>query len=494
MPGLKDTFDKPQKSSNMLVLNHCVPSLTNDSSSGVLTDKSYHNVMEHLFEFALLEKHLHYQPGRVGQKTAMLRLTYCADAIFTVIRTGASKMKKKTVKAICQHIIQTLPTSDGTYCEEIAQPYLKSICVLLEYRPHVEQLASKVWEEVIDFCLAGIDQYLEENDGEPPGLSRSFSGLGSSSSAANGNSSSRSGSISRQNLEDLFQIVLHLVSAPNAPIVRKYEVLADSTMRFLQLPNPSMGQVHQLAFSTLNSVLMFTRSDRISLSLSISQKAIPVIIRLWQGRAVAKDEMINTVRDEMMILLVHVHLHLEKCITEGTNSDLLSRLGDLADVLREDYEKRSGRDQLHLDDVEMIDIGLETGNRHPFSLSLFRLRPFVLRAERNWTHLQLIGIIERLLRMGKQRSLPDDDPDVDVDDYDNPRKRQKVSSVSDRLLDPLLADDEDSKVAGLQVLPFVLQHCELSTEELSVLVPRLQNCAIDKRGNVASWALLAIAR
>lgn len=430
----------------------------------------------------------------------MPRLTVCVEVVSTVVRVGSSKLKRRTVQAVCQHILQIIPSQTGGYVG-VFVTYLKTLTTLFEHKPHAEQLHAGFWLQLIDFCLTGINQYLDENDGEPSGLSRSFSGLGSSSLASNGHSSSKASSISRQNVDELFQILLCLVSAPNAPLggvlvddnlEDRSEEIAQSTIRFLQLPNSFISQVHQLAFSIINRVLLFTRSDRMPLSLSIAKQAIPIICRFWQGRAVAKDEMINSVRDEMMILLVHIHLYLEKIFLEQDDSDLQTRLEDVADVLRADYARRKSRDQLHLEDIEMIDIGVECTKRHPFTLEIFRLRPFIPRAERNWTQLQLIGTIERLLRKRQQRN--DAKEELEVDEDENPRKRQKRTPVSDRLLDPLITDDEDARVAVLQLLPFVLHNCTLSTEELSALLRQLHIYVQDKRGNVAAWALLAIAR
>ena len=466
-------------------------SLTN-GYSGVLTDKSYHDVFENIFRVAVTEKSTHLHGAKSGQKTALARLVTSADTLSSVTRVATTKLRKKTVKAICQHIIQTLPSSDGEYFEPIAQYYLKTLSTLFKYKPHVEQIREDLWELVLEFCLNGIDRYLEETDGEPAGLSRSFSGLGSGSLAANGNNSSRTGSVSRQNLDDLFQIVLHLVSAPSAPIHTMYGRIADSTLRFLQLPNSSMSQVHQLAFSVFNAVLLFTRSNYVPLSLFLSQQAVPIISRFWQERTLTKDEMTTSVRDQMMTFLIHAHPHLEKSIVDEDEPDFLTRMEGLADVLKADYARRSGRDQLHLDDIEMIDIGVGLVNHHPLNLDGFSLRTFDDRAERNWTHVLLIGVIERLLRMGK-KTTHSDDSDVDGNGI-KPRKRQKVSAVSDRLLDPLIDDDEDSRLAGLHVLPFVLHNCQLTTKELSTLLRQLHICVQDKRGNIAAWALLAVAR
>ena len=64
-------------------------------------------------------------------------------------------------------------------------------------------------------------------------------------------------------------------------------MVADATMRFLQSQGSNASQAHQRAFSTLNAILSFTRTDRILHAQSVAQDAIPVISRLWHGKAVA---------------------------------------------------------------------------------------------------------------------------------------------------------------------------------------------------------------
>jgi ataxia telangiectasia mutated family protein len=219
-----------------------------------------------------------------------------------------------------------------------------------------------------------------------------------------------------------------------------------------------------------------------------------VISRFWQGKAVAKDEMLNSVRDEMLILLFNVHLHLERSIIDDETSELLSRVEDLLDILRADYSRRSDRDQLQLDDLEMSDFGAEPRIDTPFCLRIFKLRPHNYRAERNWAHLQVIGMLERLVGLGHRWGASENAGDQDHEIDKHPRKRQRTMQPCDHLLDPLRSDDERIKMAALQILPFVLQSCQLPESSLIELLATLQTCAGDKRGNTGSWALLAIAR
>lgn len=395
--------------------------------------------------------------------------------------------------AILDHITQTLPNADGEYCEPIAQHYLKTLCILLEHRANVEHLKPSSWDDTVEFCLQGLNQYLDENEVEPSGLSRSLLGSLANSANGNGRTQSQIGSVSRQNAEDLLQILSCLASAPNAPLLPRCDGIANTIIRLLGSQGSTVSQLQKIAFSILNAVLSFTREDQGSLSKVIAQEAIPIICHFWQGKSVAKDEMLSSVRDEMLILLFLIHLHLERIVTQET-SGLASSLSDLLDVVRAEYARRSERDQLQLEDIDMSDLGsVIVDETTPFQLHDFRLRLHNIRAERNWANLQVIGILERLVSLGDQRRNLSVEP-VDEDADKHPRKRQRTAQSSDRLLGPLKSEDQNVRLAGLQILPFVLQQSQLSAPILTHLLDQLGICAADKRGTIASWALVAIAR
>jgi ataxia telangiectasia mutated family protein len=463
-----------------------------------LTDKAYHKIFEGLFQAVLTEKHIFLAARKNTQSSATTRLTACADALKVVVETGATQLKIKTVEAIAEHITQTLPNADSGYCKPLLQPYIKALGTLFNHQVNVERLKSSIWFDVVDFFLEGINQYLACNEGGSSSLSRSYPGgvnlLSGKSVTSSGQTENRQRSLTRQNVEDLFPILLLFVSASRAPLSERYHMVADTTMRFLQSQGSNASQVHQRAFSTLNAVLSFSRIDHISHTQSVAQDAIPVISRFWQGKAVAKDEMLNSVRDETLILLFNVHLHLERSLLDEDTSDLLLQVEDLLKILRADYARRSDRDQLQLDDLEMSDFGAKSRNDTPFGLRIFKLRPHNPKAERNWAHLQIVGMLERLVGLDRQlKSLTvADGHGAEADEH--PRKRQRTVKPSDHLLNPLRSGDERMKTAALQMLPFVLQNCQLPESLLVELLALLQTCAGDKRGSIGSWALLAIAR
>ncbi|RFU31795.1 hypothetical protein B7463_g4570, partial [Scytalidium lignicola] len=478
---LKSIFDRTHKTVNL----------------DILTDKAYHKIYEVIFKFALNEKQSFLAAKKNTQSTAAGRLRNCADVIRITVKAGASKLRWKTVEAIVDHIIQTLPNADGEYCEPISQHYLKALSAVFEHRSNVEHLRVGKWLEVVDFCLHGIELYLEENGGEVDGISPSVGGGESSGFKSLARSSAGhqrlAGSVSRQNAEDLLHCLMCLVAAPNCPLKKRADNVASNIIHFLQSQGSGVSRMHQLAFSIVNYVLIVTIADRTSFTQSLTRDLLPIISRLWQGKAIAKDEMLNSVRDEMLIVLLTTHLHLERSLRdEGFISDLPSKLMDLLSALRADYARRLDRDQLQLTDLDMTDLGSGTKTNRPFILDIFSVRPHNKAAERNWAILYIIGLLERLVKLGTK-----DHTNSDIDDNNEnkqPRKRRRIEGQYDTLLDPLMSEDRAVQLAALQTIPFVLHHCDLTPSTLTELLNRLSICASDKRENIRSWALLAISR
>lgn len=399
--------------------------------------------------------------------------------------------------AVIDHIIQVLPNNDGGYHELLADSYFKALNALFESPVNAERLKPEMWFTVVDFCLQGINEFLGDPDDEPSGLGRTFSGLGTGQSSGSMARTSSRGPARpstkiNQNISDLFQTILQLVSAPNAPLSNRYTAIADSTILLLKSHGSSVGQVHRTAFCILNTILRFTRTDHTVFSRSVACKVIPVMSGIWQGKSLAKDEMLNNVRNEMFIFTFSVFLHLEREVKDAKNEDILSNLEELLDALRADYSARSERDQLQLDDLELL--GQEkTLHASPFHLDLFQLRPHNTKAERNWAILLIIGILERIVSLGQGLKSTTRDDQADTEDI-HPSKRQRTARVLDRILGPLRAIDEKIRTAGLQILPFVLHECQLSASDLAGLIGQLHHCAGDKRANIGSWALIAMAR
>jgi ataxia telangiectasia mutated family protein len=471
--------------------------------SNKLTDKAWHAIFEVVFKITLTEKHAYFKSDKARTKTgASTQLTICADTIKILVRTSAPKLKGKTVEAIVDHITQTLPTNDGGYCSPLVNDYLKALIELFRQQENVELLKREVWLDIIGFCIEGVTQYVNNADIKLPGFQRSLSilsdGSKSASVAMSAMNTSRirndESTLTRQNVEDYFQILSFLLRPPQAPLSTIFSEIAEATIHFLHLPG-SIGQMHQIAFSILNTILRTTCVDHIFFTKSLARKAIPLISRIFEAKALAKDAMLNSVRDGMLIFLIFVHCHLERMVEDDDEVDFILELEELLDVLRADYSRRTDRETiLQLDHLILTNAAASTSETYPFQLLSFQLRPFADGAERIWACLQIIGILEKIL--STRRQLATLKVNIKQGDWDDrhPRKRQKYSQTSNRLLGPLRADEENLRLAGLHALPFVLEQCQLPAATLSDVLAQLRVCANDKRGDIISWALLGIAR
>ncbi|PNH42528.1 hypothetical protein VD0004_g4798 [Verticillium dahliae] len=111
----------------------------------ILADKHYHRIFEALFRCAITEKQSYYSGKKTTAASAATRLSKCAEALRLALNHGASKLKRKTVLAVIDHITQTLPGPDNNsheMVEPLLQNYIKAIVALLSHQANVEHLAT----------------------------------------------------------------------------------------------------------------------------------------------------------------------------------------------------------------------------------------------------------------------------------------------------------------------------------------------------------------
>ncbi|KAH6680816.1 serine/threonine-protein kinase-like protein tel1 [Halenospora varia] len=473
---------------------------SNAHNFSVLKDAAWHKVFEVVFSTAVSEKHAYFGTSKGGSSASLTRLTLCADLLRLVVKAAAPKIGARTVKSVVDHITQMVPNADGEFCRPIVSPYVRALCALLEHPANVERLRRRTWLETLNFSLQGLEFYLDGKSTEPVVLSRTTSNPGSSladrtvprSSAMNGRSIHPPSSVTKSDAEELIQIVHSLVCASNAPFHDKFREITDSTIRFLHSQGTNVSSMPQLVFSIVNNVLYYTRTDHASFSISLAKELLPVVCRFWQAKAVRRDKLLGSIREEMLIFLLTIHPHLERCLLDEEDDEFSRMIEDMADILRNDYGKRTSRDQLQLGDLDMADLGMNVLNATPFYLDAFRLRAHHTDAERNWAILQMIGILERCVSLGHHK-FNKQELKEDLDTEKHPRKRQRLAQGLDRIVGPLKFQDEALRLATLQTLPFILSCRQLQLLELQELLDILGSCASDKRGTIAAWALLAIS-
>ncbi|KAI9734490.1 MAG: Serine/threonine-protein kinase tel1 [Claussenomyces sp. TS43310] len=493
---IKDTLDLK------VIFDHNYKSLT----IATLKDGAYHKIFEALFQIAAAEKQAYLSAKSTIRKSkAEAILSSCSDALRLVIRAGTKKLKPKTVKAIIEHVTQLLPgVLDGEYCAALNDTYLKVLIVVLENEAHIENLQLSDWLSTLDFCNRGIAKFynhsvvaeasLPSHVSSDPSASVYSAQMATSTSSPSQAPSRRkpANSVTKKNVGELLECLLSLVSASNAPILDRAEDICRSVLLFLKSQN-TVTRLHQVALSALNFVLSAIVMDRLSLSQAVARDLLSIIARLWSLRDVAKDEMLNSVRDEMLIALISVDVHLARLVADDLDGELQPSIESLENILQSEYGKRLSRDQLQLDDMDM-GAPWRQRSRDPGSMPIGTLliKDHSPRAERNWALLHVLRVLNGLLDTRARSGRINGDVEQS-DDGKHPRKRRRIAHRVGSLVERLEIDDEGDRLCALQTLLFFLPDCKLSGWELDNLLVSLSLCVTDKRNSIASWSILCIA-
>lgn len=415
---------------------------------------------------------------------------------------ATGRLKSKTVKAIIEHVTQLLPVTTGEYCSGLSQFYLKVLGTVLEHETHVELLEQEDWLSTVEFCLRGIRKYDNNTDSEVLTFSRTSNRV-SATVLSSQNSTSRlslrtlgypdsTNSTTKKNSEELLQCLLYLVCSSNAPILERADSILQGIVHFLQNHGSIISSIHQVAFSALNYVLSAISADMTSLSLSVIPDIVHIIGYLWSSKALAKDEMLNSAKDEMLITILLLRLHMERLFCNNGASEFQSKIEDLEVVLRNEYAKRLDRDQLQLDDLDMSTLGNDIPELMSLKFGNFRLRSHAPRAERNWAIVQTLCILDTLLHANHEHSVSPVKGDED-DGLKHPRKRRRISQRFGALIQRLQSQDDSERLVALQTLLVLLPDSNPSGQALDDLLTQLVACVSDKRRRIDSWAMLCIS-
>ncbi|KAI0011757.1 hypothetical protein F4779DRAFT_571164 [Xylariaceae sp. FL0662B] len=461
------------------------------SNSSSLDDKSYHITFEALFRCALAEKHAYYS----NKTTAASRLVKCAEALRLGVELGASTIKRKTVMAVIDHITQTLPHSEDDLVPPLIQDYIKALASLLSHAANVELLAmhdSKGWFTCVEFSIDIILLYLAGNDRDS-GPSRASPAPGTGQTPSLSLSTPRStvqsqhhtGRVQRSNLPDLLQCLLHLASAPNAPLLERSKEMSSVVVQVLQLRSLGISQLHQLAFALINKLLVTTQTDDSDLSNSLALDSLTLISQWWQTRtASTHDALINGVRIEMLKLLFNIYLQLEFLIKQGNTPSLLENIEILCELLWSEYSRRDERAQLQQDDLSFSTSPQVNSSFHVHS---FALRPFNVDGERLWATLHVLALLECLMWKGSRMSHK-----VSTND-EQPRKKLRTNTDFSRLRQKLRSVDRSIQYTALQVIPFFVSELVIHLDEVSELLSVLISLVTSKNSKSSTWAMIACA-
>ena len=416
-----------------------------------------------------------------------------------MVEVGVTKLRRKTVKALLDHITQTLPAADGAYLEPLSFQYFKTLRTILEFPSHPEHLAAEEWHELADFCLQATKDLVltpsesiasSFDDDESSTLSRtrlnrsiapsirSASVLGRPNSHA-----SRSQLASQLTVpaEDVVPCLKCLVSTSNGPMLEKVQIIVETLLGFL-LSSTHKDHVQQLAFETMNTILSRICTSDVALTLRSIEGLVPIIRRNWSTKS-------PTLREHMLVPLVlgNPYLpHLNFRDSKDQSVDLL----ELLDVMREEYCRRHDREQLQIDDLDLAEDFGQHPKENVLSLGAFRLRFGALRAEASWSLIFVTASISSTLYRRGQDT-------VEFADGAGPRratKRRKREDPISTLFQRVKMSPLSDKVHALQVLCFVLEIVQFEAVALRAHIELILTHVSDKNSPLCSWSMLAIAR
>ncbi|KAL8703539.1 MAG: hypothetical protein Q9201_003296 [Fulgogasparrea decipioides] len=487
-----------ERTEGLADLEHIVKQKQNNPRIEGLSDKAYHQILEALFTAAKLEGSAYSRAKSASQKgPAAKRLSACADALRTVVEAGTAKFRSKTVKALLDHVIQTLPASDGGYCEPVARQYFKILRAILEHPAHPEHLAHEDWHDLADFCIQAVKDLILTQDGDDANLSFGdesvLSSRGRLSRSATPSSRSISAisrpkdnkSRSRQDVqskppaEDVVVCLNCLASTPNGPVLEKAQRIIEILLSFI--PASTHGDlVQQVAFEIINALLFRAYNNDVSFSLRIIEGLIPIIRRLWTTKSAS-------LKDQMLITMMIGELYLPHLMLRQPEVVEVS-LSSLADTLREEYCRRHDRDQLQIDDLDFASATEGRRKERPFSIQAFRLRFKALKAESSWSLIYLSASIIATLSGRREVHGKTVDP---MRTHHVP-KRRKTENHIDSLFQCVRLPGLAQKVHALQVLCFLFDTVSFEASALQGHVETILPCVLDKSSALCSWAMLAV--
>ncbi|KAM7216481.1 hypothetical protein V8F06_008104 [Rhypophila decipiens] len=453
-------------------------------------DKTYHSIYEALFRCTLLEKEVYFSGKKTTKAGATTRLGRCAVALRLAVRHSTSRIKRKTARAIIDHITQVLPGPEDTYIEPLVKDYVKALTTFLHFSANVENLAAfsgESWEICVDFCIEGLSRYLDTGDRDASLLSRDSPAPGTAQThlpirpKAHGLNQG-STQVGSQMALDFLSCLNSLMSAPNAPVKRRAETASQVVLQMLGLRQMKLGEMQKEAFSTINSIFSRIQTNDVGLAKTVARSLIPLLSHWWQPRSLSRDAMLNSVRDEMLKTIYGIHLYLESLVQETSDGSILQDVEDLLEAL---WSRRDDRAKLRLEDITFT--GMHLPSDH-LSTGVFSLRPYNETGEQNWALLENIAILEAIYSRHSKRARDHQE----VDDG-QPRKRRRVahSSAPDRIHQKLGSLDPAIKLTALQLIPFLGKRLTPSLGDVKEVMADLLKCINAKQGAVASWAMLA---
>lgn len=390
-------------------------------------------------------------------------------------------LRTKTVRAIIDHITETIPIPQEGLWDILIVDYTKCLASLLRYPPHTEHLGDAEWEKLVEFCLAAIA--IQESEESQLSIRSEYRSAAEDPLDASDSRSTPSRSTPAPSTKDRYvgdrnaigEIVVCiqlLVASPSAPVQAAAESLLHGLADFVRSPSMVAGNAHQIAFSSINAVVSKVLFDQSELVRSSLLGLIPVIRRLWTTKLQSlKDELLRTLMLSMVILV--------DAARKDPSESLGRSIEELMQSLYSEYTRRPEKELLQVDETIFYKT---TANEHR---PIYGPRLGNSRSEHNWT---TIWVIANLLKLSKDVATHTSSHNFDREIG----KRQRLNSDVEDVFRDAVSATGVRRICALQLLPFLENEIDVERKEyfLRLLVPSI----IDDNGAISSWSMVAVAR
>lgn len=398
------------------------------------------------------------------------------------VDTFLRNIRTKTVRLIIDHVIETIPIPGEGLWELLSVDYTKCLTSLLRYPPHTEHLGDGEWEKLIEFCLTALN--LQESDESQPSIRSGYrSAAEDLLDASDGRSTpsrmtpapaSREKYVGDRNAIGEAVVCIHVLTAsPSAPVQAAAENILHGLVEFVKSSSRVAGNAHQLAFSSINTVISKVLFDQSEVVRSALLRLVPIIRRLWATK-------LQNLKDELLVTLMHCTVVLADVTRKDLPASLERSIEELVNSLHSEYVRRPEKELMQVDDVIFYD-ATDKKNR-----PLYGPRLGSSRSEHNWS---LIWVIANLLQQSEDISANTTgrNPLREISG-----KRQRLNSGIDDIFRDAVSATGARRICALQLVPFLERTIDADRKES--FLRRLTPNIIDENGAISSWTMIALAR
>ena len=466
-----------------------------------ISDSGYHTILENLFRGTKYEIAYHARANKSSSSKSDSRLATYASLVRSIVESQVRKIGARTVRAIVEHICQSLPNADRSYCGSLVFDYVRTLLCLLEHKPHIENFSSDEVHDVITFCLdlardlgrISDDQDIQPSSNATLSLIDRRSDRTRIRTATPSLGNSHGGSFSKDSSQrmaypelqssagGIVSCLQQLTSVPTSPVLERAEEILAITFELLQ-SNSNVGTIQQPAFEAINYLMPRVLASNVQLACKSMVQFVALFRLFWQVRATGLKEV-------LLSIFLYGECLLPLLVSQNGTHNCDTDLSAVVEVLRQEYCERRHKELLSIEDMDLSDYTQTPSLQASLGDRVLLVRRGALKAEVPYSLLRISAAIIVVLDK--------DSPSIkygstEEDGNERLSKRQRLTKQMDEVVNNIKNSSYELKLYSLQVLAFIFEIHQLEKIDLLEFLDVLSPTLSDEDSALASWTMLAI--